>query len=244
MERLENHIKKTLQKREIKPSARAWHRISTEVEQKKRKNPFFPLGVAASIVGLLILGLRFLLADGVIFKSTPPDYGSETIVETTREKSELEDKTEQLYLESEELKVVDGTVHRSNNEKSVVEGIEQSETETTAEIAKSEYVALHKIEISEEAIAISAQAILAEVIFMEKDSIQITDAEIDSLLLIAQKQLLTERIQSSNTEEVVDATALLNEVELELFESERNQLFDRLRDSFFKLRTAVADRNK
>ena len=41
----------------------------------------------------------------------------------------------------------------------------------------------------------------------------------------------------------VDAVALLNEVEVELDQSFRDQIFDRLKTGFMKVRTALADRN-
>ena len=85
------------------------------------------------------------------------------------------------------------------------------------------------------------EEVLAQVNTMEDNSIAVSDEEIDSLLMAAQKELLAGKAFEENGK--VDAMALLNEVELELYDDERNPLFIRLKEGFFRLRTAVADRN-
>jgi ABC-type phosphate transport system auxiliary subunit len=84
--------------------------------------------------------------------------------------------------------------------------------------------------------------LVAQVMNLENQNVPVTDAEIDSLLLLAQKELLTDRLLKANDQ--VDAMALLSEVEDELDRTFRGQLFEKLKDGFFKVRTAVADRNK
>ena len=69
----------------------------------------------------------------------------------------------------------------------------------------------------------------------------VTDAEVDSLLKRAQQEILREKI--FKTDKSVDALALLTEVEGELNQSFRDQIFNSLKASFIKVRTAVAARN-
>jgi len=69
----------------------------------------------------------------------------------------------------------------------------------------------------------------------------VTDAEVDSLLLQAQQDILKENL--FNTDNSVNAMALLTEVEDELDQSFRDQIFESLKTGFLKVRTAVADRN-
>ena len=71
---------------------------------------------------------------------------------------------------------------------------------------------------------------------------EVTDAEVDSLLRAAQRQILTDKLFADSGS--VDAMSLLAEVEDELDESFRDQIFDALKSGYLKLRTAVADRNQ
>ena len=77
---------------------------------------------------------------------------------------------------------------------------------------------------------------------MENTSQEVTDAEVDSLLRAAQRQILTDKLFADSGS--VDAMSLLAEVEDELDESFRDQIFDALKSGYLKLRTAVADRNQ
>ena len=82
--------------------------------------------------------------------------------------------------------------------------------------------------------------IVAQLDVLEQYS-AITDAEVDSLLKRAQDEILRDKL--FNTDKSVDALALLTEVEGELDQSFRDQIFNSLKASFIKVRTAVADRN-
>ena len=76
---------------------------------------------------------------------------------------------------------------------------------------------------------------------LEENDNSITDFEVDSLLRQAQKEILTEKYL--NPDKTVNPEALLSQVEGELDESFRDQIFDKLKSGFNKVRTAVAERN-
>ena len=82
---------------------------------------------------------------------------------------------------------------------------------------------------------------LAAVLHLENESIQVTDAEVDSLLRVAQFDILKEKVFQDNGK--VDAMALLIEVEDEIDQSFRDRIFKKLKDGLFKARTAIANRN-
>jgi hypothetical protein len=83
--------------------------------------------------------------------------------------------------------------------------------------------------------------VLAQVQAMEKLNGGVSDAEIDSMLRAAQKELEVEsRIRYAAS---VDALALLSDVEDELNRSLRDQLFEKLKEGYQKVRTAVVYRN-
>ena len=247
MEKLEKHIKKTLKQREIAPSPLAWERIAGELDKsggKKKKFPVF--AVAASVLAIFTLGVLLFLVLGEDTKTSVL-----VDVEEKKQSQPKQENTTPILVEEKEQQLVESKIEESETQSKA------SNTELTPIKDHNEVVAVEtqtqeeekvakvlQAELSEDLITLKLNEVLAEVVAMENGSVQVTDAEIDSLLLLAQRQLLTERIGSIDQEGKVDAMALLNEVELELFESDRNQLFDRLKESFFKLRTAVADRNK
>jgi UDP-N-acetylglucosamine pyrophosphorylase len=83
--------------------------------------------------------------------------------------------------------------------------------------------------------------VLATVINLESEAIQVSEAEVDSLLRAAQFDILKEKVFQDNGK--VDAMALLSEVETELDQTFRDKIFTKLKEGLFKARTAVADRN-
>src|SRR5690606_13728076 len=87
-----------------------------------------------------------------------------------------------------------------------------------------------------------AREVVAQVAQLEDQHQQLTQGEVDSLLRVAQRQILQEKIFRDSGS--VDAMALLAEVEEELHSPLRDQLFEALKAGYFKLRTAVADRNR
>ena len=90
-------------------------------------------------------------------------------------------------------------------------------------------------------VALQVDAVLLQVEGMEAASGEVSDAEIDSLLREAQAQI---SMQSEMAPDSVNAMALLSEAESEMDQTFREQLFNKLRKGFNKVRTAVADRNE
>jgi hypothetical protein len=98
------------------------------------------------------------------------------------------------------------------------------------------------IQESNALISQKVEEVVAQVQLLENQhNGEVTDAEVDSLLRRAQRQILTDKLFTNTGS--VDAMSLLAEVEDELDETFRDQIFDALKDGYLKLRTAVADRN-
>lgn len=253
MDKLENHIKDKLNQRELSPSPQAWERIEAELgEEKKQRGAINWVGIAAAMVVLLMLSVFFLNKNetfGVTdensivndeieqqesIKYEPQKEKIEVVVTTDDNKMEVETKG----IEAQEL-VVDEPTTKVNpvqfEKNTEVTAVELDKTDNQ-EISDSFEL------VSDELIANKLDEVLAMVNAMENDSILITDTEIDSLLLKAQQEILEDQFFYNATE--VDAMALLTEVELELYDERQHPLFNTLKESFFILRTAVADRNK
>ncbi|MEP2059035.1 MAG: hypothetical protein ABJJ05_14580 [Maribacter litoralis] len=244
-DKFEKHIKAKFQDWEILPSENAWAKIASELkdDESKKKPVYLWMGVAASIV--VLLGVALFYFNGSAVSNELPTE----IVDTEKE-NKLEDVIikESLPFKSEE-EVVEASSETKTNVKEVKveEPIEPKIQESKVlddgiKVAVNQVPTNETIEklVPDEIIDSKVAAIIAQVSVLEQNS-TVTDAEVDSLLKRAQDEILREKIFNKNKS--VDAMALLTEVEDELDQSFRDQIFDSLKAGFIKVRTAVADRN-
>ncbi|QLG44419.1 hypothetical protein [Costertonia aggregata] len=241
--KFEEHIKDKLQEREIKPSLSAWERISEKLETpvKQKRSSFFWYGIAAGFIGLLLVSILF-------FKSKNPlKIKNDKVIVNTEQKGEkqeddkkalpvLEGKSGDKYAEApKSIKYVEKETiapqldRREENlagnaQRGIIEDKVQKVFDTPEKIIEKKLV-----------------EVLAQANSMEQNNETLTDAEVDSLLRQAQKEILTNKLFRDTNK--VDAMALLSDVESEIDQSFRDQIFEKLKTGFFKVRTAVADRN-
>nr|WP_299384914.1 hypothetical protein [Allomuricauda sp.] len=238
MEKLEKHIKDKLGSREINPSANSWEKISSQLSQPAvgRSNRNYTYAMVAGFIGLL-------LALGFVFISDGNGIPAQLVDENTTDGHELPtiDHSNNGILESET------TMQAAEIEAGYSEPVTDIEFSEKEIILNAEEVA-SKQEIQDKfnkeadpLIAQKVNEVMAQVTHLESIQQEVSDAEVDSLLRAAQREILTESLVSASG--TVDAMALLTEVEDELDASFRDQIFDALKDGYFKLRTAVADRN-
>lgn len=241
MDKLEKHIKKQLQNREIQPSPEAWEKIAVELKSETSTAPkrTYWWAIAAGIVGLIVLSVRFFSPQNIL--ETP----QKTIVVQ-------EEKNQGEIFENPEKNVVGTDVEKTEEELTLQVAVDKQanrefeDTENVLQIAENEISDGQESindskEVTDLAITSKLEEVLAQVNSMENNSISVSDEEIDSLLMAAQRELLAEKTFGEDGK--IDAMALLDEVEMEIYDDEQNPLFIRLKEGFFKLRTAVADRN-
>jgi len=242
--KFENHIKNTLDKRKINPSEEAWHKIKEELgnDYMPEKRKYLRYGIAAGFIGFLLIAALFFWKDDkaleqefqIVDKPLIPviepervlpqdetDLVSEKAV-TTVEKSVTEDK-ENRY---------EAPKSQSKYEMVLVEDTQEPIIENTQNNPDSDSDELFNAKIAE---------VMAQVNEMEGKDKELSDMEIDSLLRQAQREILAEKI--TNSDNSINPSALLSQVEEELDQSFRDQIFEKLKTGFVKVRTAVADRN-
>jgi len=242
--KFEKHIKKELQEREIQPSANAWEVLSKKLDAdapESKKRSFLWYGIAASLVGLLIVSILFFNFNN---STDAPDM---QIVDTTDEVNEVEVNN---VIDEKAIKVVDNKEVKHKPAKEVK--LENQTPRVRNQIVSVEEIdpvvetTIEKEKISngfnEEIISSKILEVVAKVDSMELNNTALTNAEVDELLRNAQDEILLDKFLSKNGK--VDAVALLTEVEDELDKSFRDQIFESLKTGFLKVRTAVADRNK
>ena len=241
MDKLEKHIKSKLQNREISPSPDAWSKISGALDSERETSPrrTYWWAIAASLIGLVVVSVGLFNTQSAIRTRKDTVVSSEENKKTESTEIQGEESFEKTSEKNSEKEFV---LEIPLNQKQVQE---EKAIENIVEVAQMEADDKEHIkdvkEITDLAITNKLEEVLAQVNAMEGNAITVSDAEIDALLMTAQRELLTKKAFQESGK--VDAMALLNEVELELYDDEQNPLFIKLKEGFFKLRTAVVDRN-
>ncbi len=248
--KFEKHIKKQLKAREIRPSANAWEKLAEKLDDSpvpsKGRNIFW-YGIAASLIGLLVVSVLFFTSEnpnantGIEVVNVEPEQNlktetisSEEIVNTSDEV--VAERSPERSLSREDVaREPKGQTHVPKS-KDVL--IQEVETTATTSVEKK----LRPEDLKQEIITTKVMEIVAAVDSLEQNNTALTNAEVDKLLRDAQAEILRDKLFDQNGS--VDAMALLSEVEIELDQSFRDEIFDSLKSGFLKLRTAVADRNK
>lgn len=218
------------------PSENAWSKIEDQLGSSAdaKKKGYWAYGIAAGFIGILFVSIFFLsqLGTEVVPTQEVVDTGDtnldvsntleiqESLVEHPENTSEMVHKDavqENRQLPNEVL--VQSALQPKFLDEKMVE----------------DFVTLEKVDTK-------IAEVMTQVAILEQTQGVISDATVDSLLRTAQKELLGERILGES--QSVDALALLSDVEDELNQSFRDQLFEKLKDGYVKVRSAIAFRNE
>ncbi|MGC1515247.1 MAG: hypothetical protein WA810_06690 [Maribacter sp.] len=248
--KFEQYIKSRLKERELEPSSKAWERIAGQLQPlPKSKSPYRVwMGIAASLLIVITISLFYLEANHKASIEEPVLVDSKK--ESSAPKYENGDlKTSDTKAKENVTNQEEGIAKKFETERNRVVGVDTTTLyrvgrnspglvfkDTNTSNGEAEFI----VGIDEKTINEKVEEVLNRVHAMERSN-AVTDAEVDSLLKQAQQDILREQI--FKTDASVDAMALLNEVEGELDQSFRDQIFNSLKAGFIKVRTAVADRN-
>ena len=242
MNKLEEHIGKKLREREIRPSEAAWEKLEAQLGPvPPPKRNIYYWYAAAVLIGALLVSAVFLRSGDSsqptkveMVESAPID--SQDAENTGKETKDLRTEQNGLVETMQKDEPIEKDNTRAVELKEASESaMAQTKTVNVAEPSDGQMIS-EKIVIEKK-----LEEVMAKVALLESQNEQVTEAEVDSLLRTAQREILTEKALRQNGS--VDAMALLAEVEDELDQSFRDQIFDALKEGYFKLRTAVADRN-
>ena len=254
-DKFEEHLKSKLEERSIQPSENAWSKLEHKLDVQERKtNPklVWWLGIAASIVGLLLVA--FFYFNNVDSTEIIPVL-VETPAEETNTKEENIPEFNTIVGSEKPNKEIINTI-KNQSKTSVVKqniGTKTTINKSTSLISNEEVVEtnLNKSESLNNNNAIIDNSIqlpnnsqnsiaqASETITNQKLDI---DSEIDLLLNNAQKDVAL--IDSQNNDKiVVDSNSLLEEVEMDLEESFRDKIFQTIKSGYKTVKTAVAERN-
>lgn len=179
------------------------------------------------------------------------DGGQQTpeIVDTPSEEIQKEDQNqlfEKVEIASEEIDKVEKEESSETKDKVIVNTVPTPKNSVVAAVEvkektneKEEDQVDPQLQIAQTGISGKLEAAVAE-ISSEEESANLTDPEVEELLRKAAEEISTEKMYA-NTQNV-DAGSLLWEVEMELEKTFRNKVFDALKESYLKTKTAVANR--
>lgn len=253
----EEQLKDKLEQRTIQPSADSWYKLSewldAEAPRKHRKG-FWYLGIAASIVGILLITNMF--NNGTSNTVAPVIVDTNTNTDTQDDQENKSVKTETLSNTTVVSEVVatnsaeaDAVKHKEAAKKPVVKDeIKKEQLKLVANNPEKAIVAEHTEQLEKETInplsieEQKAREVVAQIQSMQQIK-EVTDAEIDALLNAAQRDIAFKKLYNENTK-TIDASALLSSVEDEIEEqSFRARVFEMLKTGYNEVKTVVAERN-
>ncbi len=261
--KFEEDIKEKLEERVIKPSVSSWEQLAERLDdvpsqQSKKKAIFRYMAIAACFTGILILS--------TVYTIDKEKQNHIDIVESVEENEEIKQEettrpleiipTEQIAIQKElEASIASKTIKtskREEKEKSNKLSKSQRKVEKKSiveAIAHEENKAIHKVEKPinkelpvpvEDAIIAHVNEVVAQITALQQQQKDVTEEEIDALLLKAQRDITTIQYEKADT---VDAMALLLDVETELDETFKQRVFEALKAGLKRVKTAVAEKD-
>lgn len=256
--KLEDHIREQFEEREIAPSASAWDKLESKLdkEQGKKRPLFIWYAVAASIVGMVFIASQFFFTEDVQIDQELVKIEEAPTIDKTMTSEILKTETQlakENSVNDEEagnasqkeeinkstsdskrnvtpaIETKKSTMNKVNDSRMAVQENNKTSSQKISEVIIKDLIVTNKVD-----------EVVAAVQKIKQENNTVSVAEIDALLLSAQRDLATQRILNKTK---IDATALLNDVEFELEKTFRDKVFDALGDSFSKIRTAVVERN-
>ena len=244
--KFEEDIKTVLEKRTIQPSKMAWDELEASLDNapiKTKKSSFWRIGIAACVVGILLIAISFFNQDNVIVEPTIVDVPKENYETPILTNSNGVDQN----IIKEEL-IIDKPIVSTNTELVAVEVKPKTiKKETIPVIEKRQNEEIKKEELIAKADIIMLDNVSEEEMQLNKVAAQIaalenaTESEIDLLLNNAQQKIADQKFKDSGMS--VSAYALLFEVEEELDPSFKEKVFNILSENYHSVKNAVAQRN-
>lgn len=254
----EDQLKDKLEQRTIQPSSDAWQKLNDKLDAnqtKKNNKGFWYLGIAASIVGILLITN--------VFTNGNVDAIEPIIVDTnkTNPESNNANANETSPIEKKETLFKDAEVLASENDKTETPKKQTTNTSQLKQKITKEQLKLIPSKTEETVVAENtikevekvvkemlsfeerkAHEVVAQIQNIQKTK-EVTDAEIDALLSAAQREITFKRLYNEGTK-TIDANALLLSVEEDIEEqSFRTRVFEMLKAGYNEVKTVVADRN-
>lgn len=234
--KLDNHIKQKLEERTIAPSENTWGRISAELEATNKPNKLWYWMAASAVILIAVSAFFFSQKEQT---KTPIQVVQEEI--TLPKKEKVEDKIVEMPVENESIVIIEK--EKPVLDKDVVQKENTEQIYNDERLADSNETSIVMVDTLQKTLNFEDQKALevaTKINELQKQG-NVTDAEIEALLLQAQKEIKAQRAFENNTR--VDAMALLLDAEAELNKPFKERVFEMLKEGFEKAKTVVAERD-
>ena len=221
--KLENQILEKLNSREIQPSAQAWDRLDAMLsvaENKKQKKRFAWLYIAASIIGLVFVGLVFRNQENTSIKSN-----NQTVVEVNDNKKSVSPE------EVSQPEIV-------NNPKELVLAVAESKKELIKVKNTNQ-----KVQEFVKTAPLESKGSIAEIIPQNVE--EKAKIETNSTMVLASVETNKEQAKNVNKSKLkIDASALLSQVDGEITLTFRQKVLKSINKNYDSAKQALASRNQ
>ncbi len=236
--KFEKKIKEIFDAREIEPSGDAWEKVASQLASSPVKRSLRPwhYWVAASIAFIIFVVGWSVRKSGQPVMDETPMVQQQPPPEPLNQPSAVPVAVKEAKISpnsSVEVKP-DHQVYET-----IVSPLEEPEFAEVQESKRSDV--LQPEATIDMLLDERISEVVAQVGQLEATEEVFSEAEVDSLLRTAQRDLLANEEFKEQTRS--NGASLLAEVEGELEESFRERVFEKLKHGFIKVRTAVADRN-
>ena len=257
--KFEDKLKDKLENRSLQPSEDAWSTLANRLDKEEEKNNntrFWWLGIAASIIGVILITTQFYKTTEdvkdlpvIVDTKTSTQSDSEVVKEPNVNANILtnSEETNEIIerVNTTEVASVSNTKAIDNQKHNKIEKRKEQLQELQNVFASKEKSTPERIENSPVKTLNQEELKIIEVVDvikqLQESESSVSDKEIDSLLKQAQREILKQRIFDETTR-TVNADALLQDVEVELEQSFRDKVFEALKSSYNSVKTAVAER--
>jgi len=261
--KFEEQLKEKLEQRSIQPSSGTWNKLSDRLDEEgdeQNNKGFWFLGIAATIVGIL-LALTFVFKTNTeIVEPTIVDTKEESTIEK-QDLQNLEILEENNVVAIEENGINSEETQQKEDKKQIIKTplkfvikeqqdalIPNKANEAVAKVdtkLKLDEANKKLIEKTLEMLSFETQKVnevVAQIQKLQKENKEVTTEEIDALLEAAQKEITMQKLYNEATK-TVDADALLQSVENDLEQSFRDKVFNAITSGYKTVKAAVAERN-
>jgi hypothetical protein len=252
--KFEENIKNKLEKRTVMPSVNAWSKLSQQLdaeEKRNRKSSFWWFGIAASVAALVFVSITYFNVDST--QSVSPKMVEENIeelinktktnsIDNNQPKEEVAVQAPIIKVEEEVVKgdkseiIIPKTNLFYTNKSFKTEAIAKIVDEPTVDDTNQNAVVETTLK------PISFKDVTEALTLLKTDKSKVSDQQIDSLLNSASKEVLRAKALKKSAN-VVDANALLQDVEEAMGQSFRTIIYKTLKDGVKKVKTVIVDRN-
>ncbi len=249
--KFEDNLKEKLEQRRLQPSASSWKTLHDRLDNnraKKSNNTFWWFGIAASFIGILIVASMFFNNEtGNALEQRIVDI-EDTKISNKKDSNSLNEIEQEFTFEEPQ---VENPLVNTNSHLVNLKPILQNQQDKLIKETKNKTVAkVSTHHVNEKTIAVKTltfeeiklQEVITQIQALKKTNNVVSDAEINTLLDQAQRDIALHKLYNESTKKV-DANALLQDVEEDLEQSFRDRTFKAIKSGYNYVKTAVAERN-